>query len=392
MGCQSGEIASDGTWEKFATMRSRKGKSGQRGEDTSAGKQDEAASPSAPAGLTLLWACLLLLVAGSGVGGWYLQQQLRTIGSLEQSVQILHRKLSQLETIHSQVAELNEKLMITETHEQKLQDLKIAWTDAERKMDKATEAVAQIQSADLESKVSRLQSEMSKGLNELRKDLLTKKDLEHLEHMVEVLREVDFAHANQEVTTVKIATLKLKENVDSLSVSLSTLTSRVAGLEAKSKDLETLQQSVEDISTVKELMDHSLPQLSNGVIALTKQVNQTAQVIDVIQSQLVQDSKELSALKGYTLGQQVEHLSIKEELENIRKMAYNLQMEKIPMEVVENAIRSSVAGDIRELQNHTSKMDEILVNLQNDIIKIDRLTKAPEPPPLKRRRPGRWRN
>ncbi|XP_072886518.1 uncharacterized protein [Hemitrygon akajei] len=354
-------------------MRSRKGKSGQRGEENAARADSKYVSHSAPtsAGLTVLWAVLLLVVAGCGIAGWYIQQQLQTIDSLDQTIQILRKRLSQVEIIHSQVKELNEKLLVAEANEQRLQDLEITWAESKRKIEMTTEAVTQIQSANVISKVAVLQSEMSKSLGELRKDFLKRNDLAQLENTVKVLQEVEFARAEQQVASMKAATSKLEENVDSLSASLPTLTSRVASLEAERQDLQFLQQSVQDINVVKELMDHSLPSLSNGMIALTKQVNQTTEVTDVIQTQLAQHGKELSALKYSASHQQAEHLSRKEELENIRKMANQLQMEKISMEELENAVQSVVTSDISELQRRTNNMDEMLATLQNHVTKVE---------------------
>ncbi|XP_062922555.1 mitochondrial proton/calcium exchanger protein-like [Mobula hypostoma] len=354
-------------------MRSRKGKGGQRGEENAARADSKYMSDSAPtsAGLTVLWVFLLLVVAGCGIAGWYIQQQLHTIDSLDQTIQILQKRLSQVELIHSQMKELNEKLLVAEAHEQRLQDLEIAWAESKKRMEMTTEAVTQIQSANVNSKVAVLQSEMSKTLGELRKDFLTRNDLAQLENRVKVLQEVEFAQAEQQVASMKAATSKLEENVDLLSASLPTLTSRVASLEAERQDLQSLQQSIQDINVVKELMDHSLPSLSNGMIALRKQVNETTQVTDIIRSQLAQHSKELSALKDSASHQQAEHLSRKEELEHIRKMANQLQMEKISMEELENAIESLVTSNISELQRRTSNMDEMLATLQNHVTKVE---------------------
>ncbi|XP_078276499.1 uncharacterized protein LOC144605274 isoform X2 [Rhinoraja longicauda] len=360
-------------------MRSRKARSGQRGEDNSPrgdcssssssnSKVDVVDAPASPAMSTiLLWTLTLLLLAGCGVGGWYVQQQLGTVASLGHTVQILQRKLSQLEVIQGQVGELDEKLLITETHEQRLQDLEITWTNSKRKLDQAAEAVAQIQSANLNSKVTVLQSEMSTSLSELSKDLLKKNDLKRLESMVEVLREVDLAQAEQHVASMKAATTKLEENTDSLSASLTSLTSRVASLETARQDL----QSVEDIHIIKELMEYNLHSLSNSVTALTKQVNQTTQATDAIQTQLARHSNELSELKDYASFQQAEHLASKEQLEDVRKMCEMLQVEKISMEELKNAVRNTVVGDISELQRRTSKVDEILANLQSHVAKVE---------------------
>ncbi|XP_032898370.1 myosin-15-like isoform X2 [Amblyraja radiata] len=349
-------------------MRNRKGRSGQRGEDNSprADSKDVSDSPASPAGGILLWILILLLLAGGGIGGWFIQQQLSTIDNLDHTIQILQKKLSQLEMIQGQVGELNEKLLITETHEQRLQDLEITWTNSKRKLDQAAEAVAQIQAANLNSKVTGLQLEMSTSLSELRKDLLKKNDLKRLEDMVEVLREVDLAQAEQQVARMKVVTTKLEENTDSLSASLTSLTSRMASLEAARQDL----QSVEDINTIKELMNYNLHSLSNSVTDLTKQVNQTTQATDAIQTQLARQSNELSELKNYASFQQVEHLASKEQLEDVRKMGERLQKEKISMEELESAVRSTVVDDLSELQKRTSKMDEILANLQIHVAKV----------------------
>ncbi|XP_055510525.1 myosin-15-like [Leucoraja erinacea] len=350
-------------------MRNRKGRSGQRGEDNSprADSKDVSGSPASPAGGTLLWILILLLLAGGGIGGWFIQQQLSTIDNLDHTIQILQKKLSQLEMIQDQVGELNEKLLITETHEQRLQDLEVTWTNSKRKLDQAAEAVAQIQSANLNSKVTGLQLEMSTSLSELRKDLLKKNDLKRLEDMVEVLREVDLAQAEQQVARMKAVTTKLEENTDSLSTSLTSLTSRMASLEAARQDL----QSVEDINTIKELMNYNLHSISNSVTDLTIQVNQTTQATDAILTQLARQSNELSELKNYASFQQVEHLASKEQLEDVRKMGERLQKEKISMEELESAVRSTVVVDLSELQKRTGKMDEILANLQVHVAKVE---------------------
>ncbi|XP_078054079.1 uncharacterized protein LOC144479277 [Mustelus asterias] len=349
-------------------MRSRKGKGGQRGEEnfTRSDSKNVSEAPSAPAGLSLLWTSLLLLVAGCGVGGWYIQQQLQTINSLDQTIQILQEKLSQFEKIQAQVRELNQKLLITEEYEQRLLNLEVAQSESERKMDKTVVAVAQIQSSDLDNKLATLQSQMGKSLSELRKNMLTKTDLQHVEETVELLRGTE-----QQVASVKSVSSKLEESVNSLSASLSSLTGRITDLEAERLNLQALQQSAEDISMVKELMDHSLPSLSNGVVTLTKQLNQTALMTDAIQSQITQHGKELLGLKETTSFQQAEHLSNKEELENIRKLTHRLQTEKISVEELENVVRSTLADDVSQLQNRNSKMDEVMVNLRNHITEVE---------------------
>ncbi|XP_067863509.1 putative leucine-rich repeat-containing protein DDB_G0290503 [Heptranchias perlo] len=351
-------------------MRNRKGKGGQRGEDNST-RPDSKDASEAPTGLSLLWTLLLLVVAGCGVGGWYVQQQLQTIGSLDKTIQILQKKLSQFETIQAQLNELDQKVLITEEYEQKLLNLEVAQSDSEHKIDKATAAVAQIQSSDLDNKLTALQSEMSKSLSELRKDLLTKNDLQYVEDSIEVLREIEFARTEQQVASMRSAGSKLEDSVNSLSAYLSSLTSRVTSLEAERQDLQALQQSAEDMNTVKELMDHSLPSLSNGVITLTKQLNQTTLMTDAIQSQVAQHGKELLGLKETASAQQAEQLSSKEELENIRELAYRLQTEKASVEELENAVRNTVAGDVSKLQDRSNKMDEVVANLQNHITKVE---------------------
>ncbi|XP_067913254.1 tropomyosin-1-like [Heterodontus francisci] len=353
-------------------MRSRKGKGGQRGEENSSrpDSKDVSESPSTAADVFLLWILLLLLVTGCGIGGWYIQQQLQSIGNLDQTIQILQKKLTQFEKIQAQVNELNQKMLITEEYEQRLMNLEVAQSDSEQKMDKTIVTVAQIQSSDLDNKLTTLQTEMSKSLSELRKDLLTKTDLQYVEDAVE-LREVEFARTEQQVASMKSTSSKVEESVKSLSASLLSLTSRVTSLEVERQDLQALQQRAEDMNAVKELVDHSLPSLSNGVITLTKQLNQTALVTDAIQSQMVQHSKELLGLKETASVQQAEHLSSKKELENIRELAYRLQTEKVSVEELENAVRSTVVDDVSELHNRNSKMDEVIANLQDHITKVE---------------------
>ncbi|GCB70981.1 hypothetical protein scyTo_0001425 [Scyliorhinus torazame] len=357
-------------------MRNRKGKGGQRVEENSAKSDSKnvSESPSAAAGLPLLlWTFLLLLVAGCGIGGWYVQQQLQSIGSLDQTIQILQEKLSQFEKLQDQVHELKQKLLVTEEYEQRLLNLEVSHSDSERKLDKTVVAVAQIQSSDLDNKLATLQSEMSKSLSELRKDLLTKTDLQHVEDTVELLRGTEFARTEQQVASVMSASSKLEESVNSLSASLSSLTGRITNLEAEKQNLQAIQQSAEDISAVKELVAHSLPSLSNGVITLTNQLNQTTLVTNAIQSQIAQHGKELLGLKEVTSVQQAEHLSSKEELENIRELAHRLQTEKISLEELETAVRSTLADDVSQLQNRNSKIDEVMVNLQNHIMELKAL-------------------
>uniref|UniRef100_UPI00398ED87C uncharacterized protein n=1 Tax=Pristiophorus japonicus TaxID=55135 RepID=UPI00398ED87C len=354
-------------------MRSRKGKGGQRGEDNSSRADSKEASESAPApaSVSLLWTFLLLVAAGCGFGGWYVQQQLQTIGSLDETIQILQQKLSQLETIQAQVNGLNQKLLITEEYEQRLLNLEVAQSNSELKMNKATAAVAQIQSSDLDNKLAALQSEMSKSLSELKKDLLTKNDLQYVKDSVEVLREVEFARTEQQVANMKSASSKLEESVNSVSASLSSLTSRVTSLEVERQDLQALQQSTEDMNMVKEFMDHSLPSLSNSMITLTKQLNQTTLMVGAIQTQVAEHGKELLGLKETASAQQAEYLSSKEKLENIRELAYRLQTEKVSVEELENVIRSTVADDVSELQNRNSNMDKMVANLQSHITKVE---------------------
>eukprot|EP00061_Rhincodon_typus_P014687 g41878.t1 len=136
-------------------MRSRKGKGGHRGDENSSRSESKnvAESPSAPAGVSLLWTFLLLLIAcggGGGFGCWYIQQQLQSIASLDQTVQTLQKKLSQFDTIQAEVNELSQKLLTTEEYEQRLLNLEVAQSDSERKVDKTVVAVAQIQASDLE--------------------------------------------------------------------------------------------------------------------------------------------------------------------------------------------------------------------------------------------------
>ncbi|XP_041051789.1 protein Daple [Carcharodon carcharias] len=353
-------------------MRSRKGKGAQRGEENSNKSDSKNVSepPSAPAGLSLLWTFLLLLVASFGIGGWYIQQQLQTIGSLDQTIQTLQKKLSQFEKTQAQVNELNQKLLITEDYEQRLLNLEFAQSDSERKMDKTVVAVAQIQSSDLDNKLATLQSEMSKSLSEFRKDLLTKTDLQQVEDTVEFLRETEFARTEQQVASVKSASSKLEESINSLSASLSSLTGRITSLEVERQDFQALQQSAEDISAVKELVDHSLPSLSNGVITLTKQLNQTTLMTNALQSQIAQHDKELLGLQETASAQQAEHLSSKEELENIRELAHHLQMEKNSVEELENTVRSTLA-DVSQLKNRNGKTDEVITSLQNHITEVE---------------------
>ncbi|XP_043572764.1 inhibitor of nuclear factor kappa-B kinase-interacting protein-like [Chiloscyllium plagiosum] len=350
-------------------MRSRKGKGGQRGDDHSGRSESKnvAESPSAPAGVSLLWSFFLLLLAGGGIAGWYIQQQLQTIASLDQTIQALQNKLSQFEKIQAQVNELSQKLLTTEEYEQKLLNLEVAQSDSERKMDKTIAAVAQIQASDLESKLAFLQTEMS----ELRKNLLTKTELQNVENTVEHLRETEFPRTEQQIASVKSTNSKLEESVNSLSVSLSSLMDRITSLEHESQDLQAFQQSAEEMNAVKDFVDHNLPSLSNGVIALTKQLNQTTLLTDTIQSQVAQHSNELLGLKETVSAQQAEHLSNKEELQNIRELTFQLQEEKISVEELGNAVQSIVANDFSQLQNRDDKMDEMIANLQNHIIEVE---------------------
>ncbi|GCC32138.1 uncharacterized protein [Chiloscyllium punctatum] len=350
-------------------MRSRKGKGGQRGDDHSGRSESKnvAESPSAPAGVSLLWSFFLLLLAGGGIAGWYIQQQLQTIASLDQTIQALQNKLSQFEKIQAQVNELSQKLLTAEEYEQKLLNLEVAQSDSEHKMDKTIAAVAQIQASDLESKLAFLQTEMS----ELRKNLLTKTELQNVENTVEHLRETEFPRTEQQIASVKSTNSKLEESVNSLSVSLSSLMDRIASLEHESQDLQAFQQSAEEMNAVKDFVDHNLPSLSNGVIALTKQLNQTTLLTDTIQSQVAQHSNELLGLKETVSAQQAERLSNKEELQNIRELTFQLQEEKISVEELRNAVQSIVANDFSQLQNRNDKMDEMIANLQNHIIEVE---------------------
>ncbi|XP_060701133.1 inhibitor of nuclear factor kappa-B kinase-interacting protein-like [Hemiscyllium ocellatum] len=350
-------------------MRSRKGKGGQRGDDHSGSSETKnvAESPSAPAGVSLLWSFFLLLLAGGSIAGWYIQQQLQTIASLDQTIQALQNKLSQFEKIQAQVNELSQKLLTAEEYEQKLLNLEAAQSDSERKMDKTIAAVAQVQASELESKLAFLQTEMS----ELRKNSLTKTELQNVENTVERLRETEFPRTEQQIASVKSTNSKLEESVNSLSVSLSSLMDRITSLEHESQDLQAFQRSAEEMNAVKDFVDHNLPSLSNGVIALTKQLNQTTLLTDTIQSQVAQHSNELLGLKETVSAQQAEHLSDKEELRNIRELTLQLQKEKISVEELRNAVQSIVANDFGQLQNRNDKMDEMIANLHNHIIEVE---------------------
>ncbi|XP_048408804.1 uncharacterized protein LOC125462629 [Stegostoma tigrinum] len=351
-------------------MRSRKGKGGHRGDENSSRSESRnvAEFPSAPAGVSLLWIFLLLLIAcgGGGFGCWYIQQQLHTIASLDQTIQTLQKKLSQFDTIQVQVNELSQKLLTTEEYEQRLLNLEVAQSDSERKVDKTVVAVAQIQASDLESKLAFLQTEVS----ELRKNLLTKTELKHVEDTIEILRETEFPRTEQQIASVKSTSSKLEESVSSLSASLSSLMDRITSLELESQDLQAFQQSAEEMNAVKDFVDHNLPSLSNGVTALTKQLNQTTLLTDAIQSQVAQHSNELLGLKETASAQQAEYLSNKEDLQNIRELTYQLQKEKISVEELRKAVQSTVADSLSQLINRNDKMDEMIANLQNHIIEV----------------------
>ncbi|XP_007892383.1 myosin-10-like [Callorhinchus milii] len=345
-------------------MRNRKGKNSPKNEEI-----DSQGVPEAPSvvSVALLWVCLVLLTVSCALGGWYLDQKLRAIGNLDQTIHLLREKMSRLEKIQAQVNELNEKLIITHKYEERILNLETSQSQIQKRVEAEAAEITRMQSSDVASKLSALQAETRQSLVELSELSPTRSDLQVLKNSLNLFRTTNFAKLQQEVTGIKSDDARREEGLTTLSASLSSLASRLASLEEDGRSLQALRQNTQEVGALKETVGKSTESLT----ALNNQLTHAARLTEALQSQGVQHGKEILGLKEAVSAQQAEQLSNKQELANIREVAQELRTGKSAVEEQVNTVSHSVADNTRELQSAKRHMEELSALLQSQIAKVE---------------------
>ncbi|XP_030077019.1 uncharacterized protein LOC115481779 [Microcaecilia unicolor] len=312
---------------------------------------EEECSSSAPARGPggMVWFLLVLLAAGLGAQGWLLFRQGETMRELGETVQQLRSRLQGLEG-------LKEKVVSAVELGRRIADLEAAHGMYEEKLEQATKVTKQILSSDPIAKISSLQAEVQRSLADIRKEFPSRMDFDWLERKIELLDSIHLEKMVQNLDDMQQTSFMLKENVTSITVSLTKAFSKV---EQTGHLVQIVQEKLEALNIeVTEGMNTVLSKM----LALDGGVNETQRWFEAVQSQLklLHDLKETDSWRESA-----------QQLEGLRELIQQLQLEKSSIAQEVNSVWRQVEDQRRELEGKAANLESALGILQTRLAQVE---------------------
>ncbi|KAJ1139295.1 hypothetical protein NDU88_005670 [Pleurodeles waltl] len=315
----------------------------------------------------LLWPLLALLAGALGTLAWLHLAQRDGLRELQQELLSLRNRLPrELEGLKEQMLrEQEDKVSESVALEQRLSEMEGAWKVLDQKLEEVTAEVEQTLASDAFGKLSDLQSQVKKSLDDIREEFPSSGDLAQLETQVELIRSTHMEKLAQDIAQILSDHSGMKENLTSLTAWYSNL---VVSMQANSQSLQDLRQ---DIGAVSDSLESSLEFLSERVGALESGSSQALHAVEMLQSQLERSKEDLAGLREVAANQRQDQTTDSQQLENIREMIRQLDLEKSHTEEEVNSIRHSIADQKREAQNEVSVLNSALGVLQTRMAQVE---------------------
>lgn len=325
------------------------------------------AAPSSSRLHALIWPLLALLAGALGTLAWLYLAQRDGLRELHQELLSLRNRLPrELEGLKEQMLrEQEDKVSESVVLEQRLSEMEGAWKLLEQKLEEVASEVEQTMASDAYGKLSDLQSEVKKSLDEIREEFPSSSDLAQLESQVDLIKSTHMEKLAQDISEILSDHSGMKENLTSLTAWFS----KVAG--SVQENTQSLQDLRQDMGAVSDSLESSLEFLSERVGVLESGSNQTSRAVEMLQSQFERSREDLAGLREVAANQRQDQTTDSQQLDNIREMIKQLDLEKSHTEEEVNSIRRSLADQKREAQNEVSVLSSALGVLQTRVTQVE---------------------
>ncbi|XP_041083788.1 FYVE and coiled-coil domain-containing protein 1 [Polyodon spathula] len=357
------------------TAKHRKGKLNHRPEENSPSPAAVDPEPQGGGGSHSgsVLVLFLLFVAGGATAAWFCFQQHQTATSLADSFVRLQSKLAQLENVGEQLREANEKLSSIMAYEQRLSGLEETHILIEKRVSKATVAMDHALTSDLPSKLSALQAQIKTGLDELKESSAPKEELRKTQDLVELLKTTELELLQRQLDSIMHTSSELRENVDSLSGTITGYMGRVGVLEESSM---THNLALVEVREEAARLGKTLQALAGNAVEMEVQLDRHAKLLNALTSQLEEQGKEVLSLKESGANQKAEMIKGEQELANVRKVMQVAEAQRASLDEELNSIRQELTDQSRQTQNWNTELGSSLEASQARIDKLESLPQA----------------